>query len=107
MSGNTLWNNPMVNAARQNMTPEQKEAYKKMGEHIYGHNNFEEDGFFDDIEKPIKDAAIYLKEAVKSGLHPSMLNDNEKKILSDIFGEKWYEEFDYIEDDLEKIVTLK
>jgi len=102
----TLWNNPMMEAARKSLTDEQKLQYRQIGEELYGTIDFETGGYFDDIAPPLTEAAAYIKESVKSGLHPSLLKENEKMILKDICGEKWYEEFGYCKEDLTDIVTL-
>lgn len=103
---NTLWNNPMMEAARKSLTDEQKLQYRQIGEELYGNIDFESAEYFSDIAPPFTEAAAYIKESVKSGLHPSLLEENEKIILKDICGEKWYEEFGYCEEDLTDIVTL-
>lgn len=102
----TLWDNPMIEAAKKSLTDEQKLEYRQIGQELYGTIDFESGGYFDDIAPPLTEAAAYIKESVKSGLHPSLLKDNEKIILKDICGEKWYEEFGYCEEDLTDIVTL-
>ena len=48
-----------------------------------------------------------IESMLKSGLHPSMLSDEEKFILKDILGDKWYEKYGYVKEDLHDIVTLK
>ena len=102
----SLWNNPAVEAAKKDMSPEELEKYRKMGEHMYGN--------LDNINNPntlyegpkLEEAAEYLGEAVKSGLHPSMLEDHEKAVLKEIQGDKWWENYGYVEADLTEIVTI-
>jgi len=40
---------------------------------------------------------------LKSGLHPSMLDENEKILLKEALGDKWYEKYGYVEQDLTMI----
>jgi hypothetical protein len=91
---------PYIEAALKSLTPEQKERYQKLGE-----------AYFNDIDmetstvnnNPVDDTVAYLVTAVKSGLHPSYLDDSEKKFLKDALGEKWYEKYNFTDDDLKKI----
>jgi hypothetical protein len=51
-------------------------------------------------------AIMYIENQITSGLHPSMLESNEKELLKDAYGEKWYSKWGYVEGDLTDIVTL-
>lgn len=88
-----LYNNPMVDMARQGLTKEQVEDYKKMGEYMYSTNfNITEAG---SVEKPPDKADIlqYAIEGLKSGLHPTELSETELQNLIEIYGDKWYEKY--------------
>ena len=98
-----LFNNPMVEAARQSMTPEMLENYKRLGESMYKDIDFENGT----IEIAIDESLKKLDHTIRSGLHPSMLSEDEKKLLSEELGEKWYEKYGYVEGDLNDIVTIK
>ena len=109
---NTLWDNPMINMARQNMSPEELEKYKKLGESMYADIDFPTSKVINNNEidnnlpEHMVDAVIYLQEAIKSGLHPSMLEENDVKLLEEAYGKEWYKQFGYIEEDLKDIVTF-
>ena len=91
---------PYIESSMKSLTPAQKERYQQLG-----------DAYFKDIDmetstvnnNPVDDLVAYLVTAVKSGLHPSYLDDGEKKILKDSLGDKWYEKYNFTKDDLEKI----
>ena len=53
------------------------------------------------------EAVAYIETSLRSGLHPSMLEDNEKALLKETYGNEWYHRWGYIEKDLDDIVTLK
>lgn len=110
-----LYNNPMVDAARSAMTPEQIENYKQMGEYMYSDlivdtvTNTKSKGRLkgkarkasqtksnvDTEVGPIKDAIQYILIALRSGLHPSQLSDDEKDIMKNKFGDRWFALFGY------------
>ena len=97
-----LFNNPMINAAKQNMTPEQLEHFKKLGESMYENIDFENNEV-NNMPPPMVEALAYVCESIKSGLHPSFLEENEIALLKDAYGEKWYERWNFTEEDLKKI----
>jgi hypothetical protein len=98
----SLFDNPMVKSATRAMTSEQKDKYKTVGEEMYNNIDFETGKILDNV----KDSSDYIYVQIRSGLHPSHLDDNEKKIMFQTHGDKWYEKFGYVEEDLTKIVTL-
>jgi len=94
-----LWNNPMVESARRNMTPEQLAEYARIGEEIhqtdFTNPNLEKDF----LEEPTR----YISLALSSGIHPSFLSDNEKEIMRQTNGDQWFREWGYTEEDLNNI----
>ena len=110
-----LFNNPMVNNARKNLSQKQIEDYKIKGEQMYGNINFENSTIPTDNTNisvnnnlPVEmiEATMYILDSIRSGLHPSMLKTNEKELLKESYGEKWYEKYGYNELDLNDIVTI-
>jgi hypothetical protein len=94
-----LFNNPFVDAAKRAMKQEDIDNYKKMGEKFYAGWNFENGG----PEQMLDVALAEICEAIKSGLHPSDLDDNEREILKTKMGKEWYTHFGYTEEDLKTI----
>lgn len=106
----TLWNNPMVTAAKNAMSPEDIEKYNKLGESMFKDIDFvkaevagESSGSFPEY---VKDAIAYIYESLKSGLHPSMLSKEEITVLENFDGEEWYKKWGYEKGDLSDIVTI-
>ena len=97
-----LFNNPMINAAKRSMAPEEIERLKKLGESMYENIDFENNEV-NNMPPPMVEALAYVCESLKSGLHPSYLEENEIALLKEGFGEKWYERWNYTEEDLKKI----
>ena len=97
VNGENLWNNPMVKNAMKAMTPEQLESYRIMGENLYGDMNF------DNLEYHVDNTAAYLMSLLKSGIHPSYLDENDKEILNQKIGKEWYKQFGFTENDLKQI----
>ena len=96
---NSLWDNPMVRDAKKRMTPEEIEQYKKIGEQFYKDMDFQKDN---DIESILKESAAYLSSQLNSGLLPYNFDKDEKRVLKEIYGEKWYEKWGYTEEDLKR-----
>jgi hypothetical protein len=102
----SLFNNPMINAAKESMSEKDLEKYRKLGESMYANIDFEK-AAVNNIPPDMEDFLVYISSAIKSGLHPSMLSHDEKKFMNEIVGEKWYENYGYVKEDLENIVTIK
>lgn len=86
-----LFNNEMIKQARESMTPEQLEEYKKKGEEFFANVDFEDkDG---NTIPPVESACAYITEGLKSGIHPSYLDDNEKRVMEEIYGKEWYKKW--------------
>lgn len=86
-----LFNNPMIQSARNAMTPEQVEEYKKIGEYMYNNHDYIK---IENIkESNNTDLLSYAVQALKSGLDPCDLSKPEIQSLTDTYGEKWYEQF--------------
>lgn len=100
MSKNSsLWDNAMVRDAKAKMSKEDIEQYKKIGEQFYKDMDFQQGNSIDNI---IKESVAYLSSLLNSGLLPHNLDKDEKRVLKEIYGEKWYEKWGYTENDLEK-----
>ena len=102
---NDLFDNPLVRAAQESLSAEDKEKYRKIGESLYGSINFE-DGT-SNVESNLDECVDHIVEQIKSGLHPSMLEDSEKELMKHKQGEEWYLKYGYLKEDLTEIKTLK
>jgi hypothetical protein len=107
ISNQDLWDNPMVKKAMESMSPEQLEQYKMLGESMYGNIDFGNSKILNNPPVPVEEALAYVEESLKSGLHPSMLEEEEKIFLEDMYGNDWYKRFGYDRRDLTEIYTIK
>jgi len=101
-----LFDNPMTRSALAALSDDDKKRYKMIGEHLYDRVNFENEKTQNNLPDCMDEAAACIETSLQSGLHPSMLEDNEKSLLQEIYGNEWYTKWGYIKDDLSDIVTL-
>lgn len=104
---NDLFDNPMTQAAMAALSNEDKERYRIIGEQLYGNIDYQEGKVLNNMPPNMAEAVAYVETQLRSGLHPSMLEDNEKAILADAYGDEWYTEWGYVKEDLDDIVTLQ
>jgi hypothetical protein len=103
MNKNDLFDNPMVTSARNALTPEQIEEYKKMGEYMYNNVDYKNISIGSQVkEAKEEDLLVYAVTSLKSGCDPNDLTKHELKALNDTYGEKWYEKFDLEEHEVPK-----
>ena len=101
-----LFNNPMINAAKKALNPEQVEEYKRIGEYMYNSQNYQIAETGSKVTEPTEENLfLYAVEAMKSGLNPMDLSDGELRSLIRFYGERWYEKFDYTENEVPKPVV--
>lgn len=104
----SLWDNPMVTAAKNSMSKEELDRYQKLGESLFKDIDFTSSKVNEQNDESFfAESVAYISESLKSGLHPSMLTDSEKSILEDFYGKEWYTKWNYVKEDLDEIVTLK
>lgn len=106
ISEDSLWDNPMVRAAKAQMTQEQLDDYARIGEEMYSTVDFECSKSLSTMPPSMVEAVAYVRESLKSGQHPSTLSDSEKALLLDAHGDGWWKEWGYVKEDLDSIVTL-
>lgn len=98
-----LFNNPMVEAAKKSMTPEQREEYKRVGEYMYNNDVYKVSEIGSKVKQPENsDLILYATQALKSGGSPHDLSGGELRALIDVYGDKWYERFGFEQDDVPK-----
>lgn len=101
-----LFNNPMVEAARKGMTPEQIEEYKKIGEYMYTEVDYKIREVGSQVKPPTETNLVdYAVDGLKAGLDPMDLSQEEVGALVNKYGDKWYEQFDFEEDEVPKPFT--
>ena len=98
-----LFNNPMVEAARKGMTPEQQEEYKRIGEYMYNNDVYKVNEVGSRVKEALSsDLILYATEALKSGGNPNDLSGAELRALIDVYGDRWYEKFGFEEGEVPK-----
>jgi hypothetical protein len=98
-----LFNNPMVEKALKSMTPEDREEYKKMGEHMFGSVNFTDSKVINNLPPPVEEAVAYVEQGIKAGLLPEDLEPAEITMLHKALGDKWYEKYGFLASQIPKI----
>ena len=98
----------MVDRARQSMTKEQIEEYESIGKYMYDNVKMEtvnSAGVMNNnnLTQEMLDAIDYVEASIRSGQHISTLEENEKMLLKEAYGEKWYEKYGFVEADLNGI----
>jgi len=88
----SLFNNPMIDAAKNALTIEQQQEYAKMGEYMF---NLVKDEIPQNEETEKRNTILHAREALKSGLHPQDLSYKEIQFLYEVYGDEWYKEFGY------------
>ena len=102
-----LFNNAYIESAKKTMSPEQIEEYKQIGENMYNGIDFvNADGTKETIPSEMMDAILYVLDSIRSGQHISTLDEREKDLLKNTYGNKWYKKFGYKRGDLDEIVTM-
>jgi len=95
-----LWNNPMVNNAMRNMSQEDLENFKKIGEQMYGNINFTDGTIKNKVPPPMEEAVAYVEEGIKSGILPEDLEEDEVHLLEDAYGKEWYLRYGWKRDEV-------
>lgn len=95
-----LFDNPMFQEMKKSLSPEEQKKYEQYGKYMYEEmDQFTENG---DMKAAI-DTVSQIKLMLESGMHPSFLEKEEKEFLKNYLGDKWYETFGYLENDLNRM----
>ena len=102
-----IFNNPTFKAAFNSLSEEDKEKYKKIGEDLYNTIDFTSSNPTTSNKEDPTEMIAYIENQLRSGIHPSDMEEGEKLIMSDIYGEEWYTKWGYVKGDLDDIITVK
>lgn len=103
---NDLFTGEHVLSAMKSMSVDDLAKYKEIGQHMYGSVNFTDSEIIKTLPAPMYEAVAFIEDQIRSGMHISMLEDNEKAVMQDAYSSNWYERYGYVEDDLNDIITL-
>jgi hypothetical protein len=94
------------NRYMQSLLPEeQKENFIKLGEKFFESFDVYRGELLQEKDENVihlEEALAYLVESMKSGLHPKYLNEDEIHLLKAGYGDKWFEQWGYNENDLKE-----
>ena len=82
----SLWNNPAIEDTIKRTNPEQYYKYQKMAQSLF--DKSKDDPHIINIE-----AATQIRLMLRDGLHPSLLDENEKELYISTFGQESFDEF--------------
>jgi hypothetical protein len=98
--------NPMIDATRRGMTPEQIEEYKKIGEYMYNSVDYKTATIGAQVrDSNDEDLLLYATEALKAGGDPKDLSEPELQSVVKVYGDKWYEHFGFEEKEVPKLTS--
>jgi len=88
----SLWNDPRWARVKQNLTKEQIEQYRTIGEQMNGSIDFT-NGKSNKIPipEPARDCIAYIMVGLRSGLEIEDLDDDEIQAMDTFVGEDWKE----------------
>jgi hypothetical protein len=95
-----LFDNEIFQEMKNSLSPEEQKKYEEYGKYMYEEmDQFTETG---DMKSAI-DTVSQIKLMLESGMHPSFLEKEEKEFLKNYLGDKWYEKFGYLENDINRL----
>jgi|APFre7841882793_1041355.scaffolds.fasta_scaffold00117_8 hypothetical protein len=97
---NDLFNNSMISNAKKNMTEDEINRYKRLGEEMFS-IDFGDAGLSEVGEASMEECKIHIEKCISSGLHISYLSTEEKNFMFSYVGDKWWEKYGFNELDLE------
>jgi hypothetical protein len=108
LNADPLFSEQKLDEISNSLSEEDKKRYKNIGEEMYNSIKFEDINSqgstainnHDEIEL---ENVSQLKLMLLSGLHPSYLNNEEKDMLKNMLGDRWFEKFGFLETDLNRI----
>ena len=108
INADPLFGDRRLKEISESLSEEDKKRYAKIGEEMYNSIDFNKINEQGNEAQNNADAIeleniSQIKLMLSSGLHPSFLNSQEKDMMKNNFGQKWYENFGYLETDLNRI----
>jgi hypothetical protein len=101
-----LFSEKRLKEISESLSEEDKKRYAKIGEEMYNSINFEDinsQGITDNKDEIELENVAQIKMMLSSGIHPSYLSGQEKDMMKNNFGDKWYESCGFLEVDLNRI----
>lgn len=105
-----IFNNPQIKQAKASLPPEMVEQYEQIGKNIWNQmersesiltaNGENVDFTGQGLPPPVEEAAAHISEALKSGMHASLLDEDEKNVMKECFGDQWYTKWGWTDEDM-------
>lgn len=104
----TLFGKKRMQEIESSISDDDKKRYAKIGEEMYNSIDFEDinsQGNFvnENVETIELENVAQTKLMLQSGIHPSYLSSQEKDMMKNAFGEKWHEQYGFLETDLNRV----
>jgi len=104
----SLFSKKRLQEIENSLSDEDKKRYAKIGEEMYNSISFEDINSqgklaTENAEAIEMENVSQIKLMLQSGIHPSYLSTQEKDMMKNAFGEKWYEQYGFLETDLNRI----
>jgi hypothetical protein len=107
-----IFSNPQIQRAKEALAPNVRAQYEQLGESLWNQietskitvSNNAGDPSSSNLPPPVEEAAAHISEALKSGMHPTLLEPEEKNVMKECFGSSWWERWGYTESDLESYI---
>lgn len=97
--------NDFESLAIHKMTADEKRQYRELGKQMFGSLNFKGREIIDENDDPDEVRAFVVRQ-LDDGIHPSIMEEGEVKVMESNYGVNWYEKWGYVEGDLTEIVTV-
>lgn len=99
----------LFDAIRKNiersMDEEQLRDLKRLGEKFHESFDVARGTTTDTSTINMEEALAYVVESLKSGIHPTFLDENETALLVAGYGEDWYKNWGYSDEDMKKKIS--
>jgi hypothetical protein len=108
LNADPLFGEKRLKEIAESLSEEDKQRYAKIGEEMYNSIKFEDINSQGNLANENAESIeieniAQIKVMLSSGLHPSYLSGQEKDMMKNSYGEKWYETFGFLETDLNRI----
>lgn len=91
----SFFNTEYVDHVLRQLSEEDRKKYQKIGKYMYGTESYPDNRKMSDMKSSTEDSILYIKAAIRSGLHPKDLTRNELQYMNQNVGTEWVEEFGY------------
>ena len=95
-----MFDSPMFQKMIENLSDEDREKYKRIGEYMYNSVDYEKNEILNKVKTPTEEILGYIELALQSGISIEDLEPEERQYMKDQFGNKWYEKYGFTLDDI-------